>query len=232
MRNHNTAILIPARYESKRFPGKPLCDLGGTSMIQRVVDACKKTKLPVYVLTDDVRISNTVKGCDLTIVSDKNFVNGTERCADGIDMISSEYDYFINVQGDMPDVTVEMIESCRKLLDRYDVSTVFTDLKDNTDPNTVKLIKNDLDPHEVLWCGRGFTGYGDWHLGVYGYRQEALIDYPLFDATVEEEVEGLEQLRWLKGGFNIGCAHVEFNGIEINTPTDVDEWHEDNFYNL
>ena len=232
MRKDNTAILIPARYESKRFPGKPLCDLGGTSMIQRVVDACKKTKLPVYVLTDDVRISNTVKGCDLTIVSDKNFANGTERCADGIDMISSEYKYFINVQGDMPDVTVEMIESCKELLDRYDVSTVFTDLKDNTDPNTVKLIKNDILPYQALWCGRGFTGYGDWHLGVYGYRQEALIDYPYLFEPVEEKIEGLEQLRWLKNGYEIGCTHVEFDGIEINTPNDVDEWHKDHFYNL
>jgi len=217
------AILIPARYKSKRYPGKPLCLLDGVPMIQRVVDACKKSNYPVYALTDDVRISNTVKGCDLTIVSDKNFANGTERCADAINMISSEYDYFINVQGDMPDITPTIIERCVSLLQQFHVATVYTDISEENrkNLNSVKLIRNGSS---VLWFGRGFTDYGDHHLGIYGYSRHALETYTNLKIPEEEKIEGLEQLRWLKNDFEIGCSHVEFNGVEINTPNDVEEW--------
>ena len=224
MTTTDTAILIPARYDSKRFPGKPLCDLGGITMIQRIVDTCKKTKLPVYVLTDDVRISNTVTGCDLTIVSDKNFANGTERCAHAITMMSHKYKNFINVQGDMPDITVEIIEKIRKLLNDYEVSTVCTLMseEEQSNPNSVKLVRG---AGKCLWFGRGMSGYGDWHLGVYGYCREALQSYMNMTSTREERIEKLEQLRWLKNGVQIGVIGVEWNGIEINTPEDADKWN-------
>jgi 3-deoxy-manno-octulosonate cytidylyltransferase (CMP-KDO synthetase) len=80
----------------------------------------------------------------------------------------------------------------------------------------------------ALWFGRGMTGYGVWHLGVYGYTKNALQCYNQMHIEKEEIVEKLEQLRWLKNGWNIGCLSVQFNGVEINTPEDVEEWQQKN----
>ena len=78
---------------------------------------------------------------------------------------------------------------------------------------------------KALWFGRGMIGYGEWHLGVYGYVRSALESYPNLTVTREEQVEKLEQLRWLKNGLQIGCLSVYYNGVEINAPEDVEKWH-------
>jgi CMP-2-keto-3-deoxyoctulosonic acid synthetase len=77
---------------------------------------------------------------------------------------------------------------------------------------------------KALWFGRGMTGYGDWHLGIYGFSANVLSCYGNLDITQEERVEKLEQLRWLKNGWQIGCAEVSFNGLEINTAEDYEIW--------
>lgn len=225
----STAILIPARYHSSRFPGKPLTELDGIPMIQRVIDKCKETDLDVYVLTDHKLIASAAMRKNVGVLIDSTvYNNGTERCAGAIRSRKfNNYDSFINVQGDMPDVTVEMIEKTKALLKIYDVSTVITQMPDDqlNDPNTVKLVRA---RDKVLWCGRGMQGYGDWHLGVYGYKREALEAYPNLISTREERIEQLEQLRWLKNGWDIGVLPVTFNGIEINTPEDAEKWHQKN----
>ena len=222
-----TAILIPARYGSTRYPGKPLANLGGTPMIQRVYDACIASNLPTYVLTDDTRIADKFEPHQV-IIDKADYDNGTERCAGAVAMRKlDDYDQFVNVQGDMPDVTVEMIEKCVESLSyNYSVSTVYTDMPKEMqdDPNSVKMIHG--YPNQALWFGRGLTGYGEWHLGVYGYKRHALIAYPNLKVTQEERIEKLEQLRWLKNGWQIGCNSVYFNGVEINTPEDVDTWQQ------
>ena len=221
-----TAILIPARYASTRYPGKPLAMLDGVPMIKRVYDACIASNLPTYVLTDDVRIASVFQ--DTSVIIDyKDYANGTERCAGAstIDYMQ-KYDQFINVQGDMPDVTMEMIEKCIEQLSyNSSVSTVYTDMPKEMqdDPNSVKMIS--AYPSKALWFGRGLTGYGKWHLGIYGYKRHALVAYPNLKVTQEETVEQLEQLRWLKSGWKIGAQSVYFNGVEINTPEDVEAWN-------
>jgi 3-deoxy-manno-octulosonate cytidylyltransferase (CMP-KDO synthetase) len=226
----STAILIPARYDSKRFPGKPLVDLNGKPMIKRVFDICKSTGLDTYVLTDDMRIFNLFGSRESWIDQTKDFANGTERCAaaatdEAFVKYLGNYDRFINVQGDMPDVTVEMIETTQKQLNRYKVSTVCTMMpeEEQNNPNSVKLVRGN---GKCLWFGRGMTGYGDWHLGIYGYQREALESYPNLIGTREERIEQLEQLRWLKNGWDIGVLPVTFSGIEINTPEDAERWNE------
>lgn len=222
-----TAILIPARYGSTRFPGKPLVALDNIPMIRRVYERCRKTGLDVYVLTDDVRIAEKFEPHQV-IIDLEDYDNGTERCAGAVAMRTlDEYDQFVNVQGDMPDVTVEIINKCISGLNDYEVSTVYTEMTKElqNDPNSVKLIRTD---YNALWFGRGMTGYGDWHLGVYGYRKNALQAYPQLKITKEERVEKLEQLRWLKSGWQIGCMSVYFNGVEINTPEDVSIWQQKN----
>jgi len=220
----STAILIPARYGSTRFPGKPLVALGNVPMIRRVYESCRKTGLDTYVLTDDMRIFKLF-GSQKCWIEEVDYENGTERCAGAIkNDFFSKYDTFINVQGDMPDVTSDMVDKCILGLQHYPVSTVFTKMpKENQDdPNSVKMVRAG---DQALWFGRGMTGYGDWHLGVYGYRRNSLEMYPNLIIEREEEIEKLEQLRWLKNGWQIGCLSVYYKGTEINTPEDVERWH-------
>jgi len=219
-----TAILIPARYGSTRYPGKPLAMLDGVPMIKRVYDACIASKIPTYVLTDDVRIASVFQNTSV-IIDDTDYANGTERCAGAINLdYMQKYNHFINVQGDMPDVTVEMIERCVEWLQYYPVSTVFATMPEEiqNEPNSVKMVRAG---DQALWFGRGMTGYGEWHLGIYGYRKNALQMYPSMQVEKEETIEQLEQLRWLKNGWQIGCSSVYFNGVEINSPEDVETWH-------
>ena len=219
-----TAILIPARYGSTRLPGKPLCMLDGVPMIKRVYDACIASKIPTYVLTDDPRIAQVFQNTSI-IIDSEDYKNGTERCAGAIKLdYMQKYDQFINVQGDMPDVDVAMIQQVQWHLQHYSVTTVFTEMPlcMQEDPNTVKMIKAG---DQALWFGRGITGYGDWHLGVYGYRRNALEMYPTLAEYEEERIEQLEQLRWIKNGWQIGCLSVNYNGVEINSPEDIVTWH-------
>jgi len=219
-----TAILIPARYGSTRYPGKPLAKLGGIPMIRHVYERCRKTGFNTYVLTDDVRIAEKFEPHQV-IIDLEDYENGTERCAGAVAMRTlDDYDQFVNVQGDMPDVTAELIEKCIASLSQYEVSTVYTAMpsKMQKDPNSVKMVRAG---DQALWFGRGMTGYGEWHLGVYGYRKQALQAYPHLLVEAEERIEKLEQLRWLKNGWQIGCTSVYFNGVEINTPEDVEAWH-------
>ena len=219
-----TAILIPARYGSTRYPGKPLALLDGVPMIKRVYDACIASNLPTYVLTDNQDIYNYM-GAGKCIMDLTDYENGTERCAGAVAMRTlDEFDQFINVQGDMPDVTVEMIEKCIVSLQHYPVSTVYTTMpeQEQNNPNSVKMVRAG---DQALWFGRGMTGYGEWHLGVYGYHKRALQAYPHLLVEAEERIEKLEQLRWLKNGWQIGCLTVQFNGVEINTPEDVELWN-------
>ena len=224
----STAILIPARYASTRFPGKPLCMLDSVPMIKRVYDACVASKIPTYVLTDDQSIYNVI-GANC-LLDHREYENGTERCAGAVAKfdVLDQYKNFINVQGDMPDVTVQMIKRCIEWLKYYPISTVWTEMPQEmqADPNSVKMVRAG---DQCLWFGRGMTGYGHWHLGIYGYRRNALELYSGMEVTIEEETEKLEQLRWLKSGWQIGCSSVYFNGVEINSPEDVDIWHTKHF---
>lgn len=221
-----TAILIPARYGSTRFRGKPLAQLGGIPMIKRVVKACRVSGLDTYVLTDNAVIASAAVDVGAGVwCEETEYDNGTDRCA-GVMINCSlldRYDTFVNVQGDMPDVTSDMIDSARRQLGDCSVATLFADMDPRLqdDPNTVKMVRAG---DRALWFGRGMTGYGDHHLGVYGYTRKALALYATLDRCKEEEVEGIEQLRWLKNGCEIGVSRCEFNGVEINTPEDVEKW--------
>jgi len=220
----STAILIPARYHSTRFPGKPMCDLGGKPMIDHVVDMCVQTGLRTVVLTDDIRIHKHVSDKCMVFMDPSDYQNGTERCAGAIkDDWLNEFDQFINVQGDMPDVTIEMIERVKNTVPQTGVATAWTEMKQplQSDPNTVKLVHNNVFAH---WFGRGMT-YGSQHLGIYGYTRKALSRYPLYNQSQHEDIEKLEQLRWIDNNWRIAVTRVDFDGIEINTPDDAERWN-------
>ena len=218
------AILIPARWGSTRFEGKPLAELNGVPLIKRVYDICKGTGFDTYVLTDDQRIYNVI-GPDC-IIDRTPYENGTERCKGAHMKDYVSYAHYVNVQGDMADVTPEIIVAAVDALKDCQVSTVYTEMpkEKQNDPNSVKMVRAD---DRALWFGRGMTGYGDWHLGIYGYDALALEQYPTTVST-EEDIEKLEQIRWLKNGWQIGCKSVQYTGTEINTPEDLEEWHSKN----
>tara|TARA_B100001057_G_scaffold501025_1_gene619777 strand:+ start:797 stop:1465 length:669 start_codon:yes stop_codon:yes gene_type:complete len=213
----NTAILIPARLKSKRFANKMLVDVGGKPLIKRVFDICNETDYNTYVVTDSEEIAKLVPNFIMT----GDASNGTERCAMAAKTLN--YDQYVNVQGDMPDVTPKLINTVVDYLKYYPVTTLYTDMpKDKqNDPSSVKMVRAG---DQALWFGRGMTGYGEWHLGIYAYRNDALKLYPDMEITEEEKIEKLEQLRWLKAGWQIGCTRVDFNGTEINTAEDLENW--------
>jgi 3-deoxy-manno-octulosonate cytidylyltransferase (CMP-KDO synthetase) len=204
--------------------------LDNIPMIRMVYERCRKAaislpKCDVRVLTDDDRIASRFAEHEV-YVDATDYANGTERCAGFAgSKQGKQYERFINVQGDMPDITTDIIKYVYYNLNEYDITTAHTEMDPRLreDPNTVKMIEG---AGMMLWCGRGFTKYGKHHLGVYGYARDALLRYPTLPVTAEEDIEQLEQLRWLKSGCTIGTQSVYFNGIEINSPEDVDKWHQ------
>ena len=168
-----TAILIPARLESKRYPNKPLIELDGIPMIKRIFDICNQTDYDTYVVTDSEEIASQVPNYVMTGKAS----NGTERCAMAAKQLN--YGNFVNVQGDMPDITPKMIDSVVEYLKYYPIATLYADMPkiQQDEPSTVKMVRAG---DKALWFGRGMTGYGEWHLGIYAYRNDALNLYPSF----------------------------------------------------
>ena len=218
----NILGLIPARGGSKGVPKKNIKDLMGKPLIEYTAEAAKKSKYidHLIVSTDSEEIAEIVPS-RMTIDAD----NGTERCAQKA--IELGWDYFINVQGDMPDITTEIIVELAKNCKDHHVLTAYTDMNsvDRANPDSVKLIHNGS---KAKWFCRASLDYGDHHLGVYAYSRVALLEYPNLVKTKEEEIEKLEQLRWLQNNIDIGIVKVDFNGIEINTPEDLEKWHKQN----
>ena len=219
-----TAILIPARIDSSRFPEKMLAKLDNRPLIKYVYDKCASTGLDTYVLTDSKRVQSLFPEKNTILTKDAD--NGTERCMSVIDSVL-EYDRYINVQSDMPDINENIIRAVEEELQRSEVSTAYTTMDFNlrNDPNTVKMIHTRGRAH---WFLRASLTYGDHHLGIYGYNREAKIMYGASKKYPEEDIEKLEQLRWIQNGVKLGVVEVEFNGIEINTPQDLEKWQKAN----
>ena len=221
----STAIIIPARLNSTRFPKKMLAELNGYPLIKHVFDKCWNAGYETYVLTDSNEIADILPS-KRVIMTSAEHENGTSRCMEVIDEVL-QYDRYINVQGDMPDITPEIIRSVEVELQHSDVSTAYTPMDFNlrSDPNCVKMIHNRGRAH---WFLRASLTYGDHHLGVYGYNREAKAMYTVSRKYIEEDIEKLEQLRWIQNGIKVGVVEVEFNGIEINTPEDLKLWEKTN----
>lgn len=217
----NTAITIPARLASTRFPNKMLAELNSVPLIRHVYDRCVESGFDTYVVTPDKEIVDVIGKDNSLLVGDAE--NGTARCVLAAQFIN--YANFINVQGDMPDITANIIHSVHDVLKDYDVSTAYTQmtLEQRADPNSVKIVHNGKT---AKWFGRGITGYGDHHLGIYGYTNYTLNSYKDLTRYEEEDIEKLEQLRWIQNDVTVGVVEVEFNGIEINTESDLSKWEE------
>lgn len=234
--------IIPARYASTRFPGKPLADIGGMTMIERVYRRACEAIGHVVVATDDHRIYDAVKafGGNVEMTSDAHR-SGTDRCREAYVNCGSQADVVINIQGDEPFIDPAQIEALKSCF--YDSDTQIATLVRRFDraagpealinPNTPKVV---LDSRgRALYFSRSVIPYvrgveqGEWpvhaeyftHVGIYAYRANVLAEIVRLPQSPLELAESLEQLRWLQGGYCIQTAVTDSPTIGIDTPDDL-----------
>ena len=230
--------IIPARYASSRFPGKPLIDLKGKTMIQRVYEGAKKSKAlsEVIVATDDQRIFDEVISFGgKVMMTNVNHTTGTDRCGEIAQEIDA--DVFINIQGDEPLIDFRQIDQLAKAFEKEEVSIatlgIISNLDEAKNPNRIKMV---LDKeNNALYFSRSpipsttnakesqvnsFDFYR--HIGVYAYRKKALLEIIQLEKTALEQIESLEQLRWLYHGYKIQVVETTIETPNIDVPEDVE----------
>ena len=233
-----TAI-IPARYASTRFPGKPLAVLGGKTVIQRVYEQVKSVLNDVYVATDDERIFSCVESFGgKAVMTRKDHQSGTDRIQEAVEKTATQADVIINVQGDEPFIQPSQIKTLMQLFD--DPSTqigtlgkLFESIEAVENPNSPKIV-TDMKGF-ALYFSRSVIPYirgkerQDWfseypflkHLGVYAYRREVLSEVTKLPQSSLEKAESLEQLRWLQNGYRIRVGMTDVETVGIDTPEDL-----------
>lgn len=230
--------IIPARYGSSRFPGKPLIDLKGKTMIQRVVEGASKSKRleEVLVATDDQRIFDHVQGFGGSVFMTSNaHPSGTDRCAEVVRQLADFPDVVINIQGDEPLVDARQLDQLIAAFEDPEVTiaTLCSEACSEADlnnPNRIKVVTNIND--DALYFSRSaipfHTKPGEWtfpykrHIGLYAYRATTLLELTELKATLLEQTESLEQLRWLYHGFSIRVITTTIETPNIDTPDDVE----------
>jgi 3-deoxy-manno-octulosonate cytidylyltransferase (CMP-KDO synthetase) len=232
--------IIPARYASSRFPGKPLVDIKGKSMIQRVYEQAAKSSLKkIVVATDDQRIyDHVIQFGGEAVMTSAGHPSGTDRCWEAVQKLKESFQYVINIQGDEP------------LIDPKQIDELVTVLKDGTTELATQMIK--IDSHdllfntgevkivlntnnEALYFSRSVIPFiknvdeKEWHqhhdyyrhVGMYAYRTDILSQLTKLPVSPLEQAESLEQLRWLENGFKIKCVTTAFESHCIDTPEDL-----------
>ena len=236
--------IIPARYASSRFPGKPLADIGGMTMIERVYRQVCKELDEVYVATDDNRIYDAVTAFGGKVVmTSANHKSGTDRVNEAYQTIDTEANIVINIQGDEPFVAPEQIAEIKSCFDdettqiatlarQYDKSGGFEGV---FDPNKVKVIFD--KSNYAIYFSRAILPYvrnykwQEWldnrdffiHVGMYAYRSEVLNQITQLPQSSLEIAESLEQLRWIENGYKIKVALTDSPTIGIDTPEDLEK---------
>ena len=232
--------IIPARYASTRFPGKPLALIKGKPMIQRVYEQALKSKLDAVVIaTDDVRIADAVMDFGgQYVMTSPNHRSGTDRCCEALDLLKTKYDAVVNIQGDEPFIDPKQIDLLVDLIMRDDTPLAslakrINDADELFSPNAVKVVVNqegnamyfsrnpipfmrNVDRDEWLAKGRFYK-----HIGIYAYKADVLHQVAHMEPSALEQAESLEQLRWLENGLAIRMALSDAENISIDTPDDL-----------
>lgn len=234
--------IIPARYASSRFPGKPLAKLGGKCMIERVYEQVAGILDDAYVATDDDRIFNEVKSFGGKVVmTSTSHKSGTDRIEEAMTKIGGNFDVVVNVQGDEPFIQQSQIETvCHCFDDEHtQIATLGKPYANDCD---FKLLENPNSPKIVIdnngyamYFSRSIIPYirgkeqSEWvanypflkHIGLYAYRREVLHEITCLPQSSLEIAESLEQLRWLQNGFKIKVGITNVETIGIDTPADL-----------
>lgn len=238
-------VLIPARFESSRFPGKPLAKIGGVEMIVRVCRQVAKTGLPLAVATDNGKIAACVEAAGYkAVITAATHRSGTERVEEALRNLNSDADVVINVQGDEPFINPNQIKMLADIFMKYPDTSIATLARrfnpDNgidalEDPNLVKLVMSEDD--KALYFSRSVVPYvrgvekSKWlesttffsHIGIYAYKANVLSEIVKLPVAPLERSESLEQLRWLQNGYEIRTAVSGHPTIGIDTPQDLEE---------
>ncbi|MBN2165387.1 MAG: 3-deoxy-manno-octulosonate cytidylyltransferase [Marinilabiliaceae bacterium] len=241
----NTIGIIPARFASTRFPGKPLVDLGGKTMIQRVFEQAQKAIPTVFVATDDERIFNTVESFGgNAVMTSKNHQSGTDRCAEALSIASKKlnksFNIVVNIQGDEPFIEPAQIAQLINCFNdiKTDIATLVKPITSNDiifDINKPKVIIG--NNNKALYFSRSpipFLRNADskeWHLkhkyyqhiGMYAYRSDVLFQLTQLKPSPLELAESLEQLRWIENGYHIAVSETSHESIGIDTPNDLEK---------
>jgi len=237
----NILGIIPARYASSRFPGKPLVVIAGKSMIQRVYEQAEKCAAlaDVMVATDDDRIfDHVINFGGKAIMTGDQHQSGTDRCAE-VASIHTAYNVIINIQGDEPYIEPEQISKLAACFTAPDVqiATLIKRIKNEQDlhnPNSPKVVINKLN--EAIYFSRSALPHirgeqpENWlefysyfrHIGIYAYRADVLQQITKLEVSLLEKAEGLEQLRWIENGYRIKVAETEFETYAVDTPADLE----------
>lgn len=236
-----SVILIPCRLESTRFPNKPLAPILGKPMIQWVYEAAEKSDATdVFVITDSQEIINAVEAFDgAAILTSDEPQNGTERCEEAMEILTSDgtdYDVIINVQGDEPLIDPADINRMLDLFEEEDVD-VLTFIQpidteaDYRNPNVVKAVPTTFDEGfcDVTYFSRSPIPFMDEfraevafkHIGIYGFTATAFEETKSLDPSLLEEVERLEQLRWVQNHIVVSAMVTENKLMGVDTPEDL-----------
>lgn len=237
----NSVILIPARMESSRFPGKPLKPILNKPMIQWVYEAASRsTASDVFIITDSQEILEAARafGAD-TVETSSNPINGTERCMEAMSILDpsgEEYDVIINVQGDEPLIKTEDIDMLLQLFDEdeVDIATMIKAIdkeEDYRNPNVVKAIPTLFNDEycDLCYFSRSPIPHMDnfkagsafKHIGVYGFTATAFQEIQNMDESPYENLEKLEQLRWLQNHMLISAFLTQSELIGVDTEADL-----------
>lgn len=239
----NFLALIPARYASTRFPGKPLADILGKPMIQHVYERAHDTFPTCYVATDDQRIADVVLSFGgLVVMTSDEHKSGTDRCREALDKIESatgeSFDVVVNIQGDEPYIRTEQLDQVKTCFDdpSTDIATLvkpFGEQEDIFNENLPKVVVSASS--YALYFSRSVIPFQRgcdrtlWqqnhqyykHIGLYAYRSDILRRITSLPIGTLEQCESLEQLRWLENGYRIKVAVTSFESHAIDTPADL-----------
>jgi 3-deoxy-manno-octulosonate cytidylyltransferase (CMP-KDO synthetase) len=244
---HDTTFagIIPARYASSRFPGKPLALIGNKPMIRLVYEQALKSLDVVCVATDDQRIYDAVEGFGgKAVMTSPDHLSGTDRCAEASEVLATEMGYsadvIINIQGDEPFIKPEQIDLLKDCFDdrNSEIATLIREVhagEDLFNPNQPKVIVG--SGHFAIYFSRAVIPYlrgadqKDWssmhvyykHIGIYAYRSETLKLITKLKPGLLEKAESLEQNRWIENGFRIKTAITPWESIGIDTPEDLEK---------
>jgi 3-deoxy-manno-octulosonate cytidylyltransferase (CMP-KDO synthetase) len=234
--------IIPARYESSRFPAKVLADIQGKSMVQRVYEQASKSNLlsKIIVATENNKVVEHVEAFGgEVLLTDANHASGTDRCFEVLQGQSDEYDYVVNIQGDEPFIDPKQIDELASLLDgAVELATLIKKISTNDELFNLGEVKTVFNNNmEALYFSRQPIPYYrnaaelDWlqeqdyykHIGIYAYRADVLEKISKLPVSPLEKAESLEQLRWLENGLMIKLAFTEFESVCIDTKEDLEK---------
>lgn len=236
--------IIPARYASTRFPGKPLALLGGKPVIQHVYEKVAAVLEAAYVATDDERIYDVVKSFGGQVVMTRtDHKSGTDRIEEAIEKIGGEWDVVVNVQGDEPFVAKSQLDTICHCFDdsTTQIATLgkpFESMEAVLNPNSPKIVVDNMG--FAMYFSRSVIPYvrgkeePSWlthypflkHLGIYAYRKDVLRQITQLPQSSLEIAESLEQLRWLQNGFKIKVGTTDVETVGIDTPQDLERAEE------